>query len=146
MMSPKQQTVIDKELFQTELRVISAGVEGFAQALQQQSVPVMPVDWRPPADGKMEIVEISSGMTFIQKFIGYITRIDPLQPRYRADGGRFFVLNAKASQQNTENSPSVCISILGNRAIQMQSYLQLRQVDFGHILLKYVCSIHCPSL
>ena len=68
-MNPEQRTVIDQELFQTELRVISAGVEEFAQALQQQSVPVMHLDWRPPADGNMEIVGILNAIYSDQKLM-----------------------------------------------------------------------------
>lgn len=45
-------------LFQSDLRVISAGVGGFAEALRRQSVAVVELDWRPPADGQLELVDI----------------------------------------------------------------------------------------
>jgi hypothetical protein len=45
-------------LFQSEPRVICAGVGGFAEALRRQSVPVIEIDWRPPADGDLELVAI----------------------------------------------------------------------------------------
>jgi hypothetical protein len=45
-------------LFQTDLRVISAGVGGFAEALRRQSVAVLDLAWQPPADGNLEIVAI----------------------------------------------------------------------------------------
>src|SRR5262245_53022863 len=45
-------------LFQSDLRVIRAGVGGFAEALRRQSVAVVELDWRPPADGQLELVGI----------------------------------------------------------------------------------------
>lgn len=50
--------LIDRELFSTELRVVNVGVAEFAEALRQQSVPVVDVDWRPPAGGDLGLVEI----------------------------------------------------------------------------------------
>lgn len=38
-----------------EIKVINIGVELFAQALQQQGVKVIQVDWRPPAGGDAEL-------------------------------------------------------------------------------------------
>lgn len=45
-------------IFQDNLRVINAGLHGFALAMQKQDVPVVEIDWRPPADGEMHLVEI----------------------------------------------------------------------------------------
>jgi hypothetical protein len=45
-------------LFQSSLAVISAGVSGFAEDLQSQSVPVVDLDWRPPAGGSVELAGI----------------------------------------------------------------------------------------
>lgn len=45
-------------LFSSDLQVISAGIAEFAEALEQQSVPVVKLDWRPPADGNSALVEI----------------------------------------------------------------------------------------
>jgi hypothetical protein len=39
------------DLFARELRVISCGLEGFAQELEQLAVPVIHVEWSPPAGG-----------------------------------------------------------------------------------------------
>ncbi len=40
-----------KELFSGELKVINVGLEGFAETLEGLGVPVVQVDWRPPAGG-----------------------------------------------------------------------------------------------
>ena len=40
-----------KELLAGELKVINVGLEGFAETLQGLGVPVVQVDWRPPAGG-----------------------------------------------------------------------------------------------
>ena len=39
------------DLFARELRVISCGLEGFAQELEQLGVTVIHVEWSPPAGG-----------------------------------------------------------------------------------------------
>ncbi|HEX9374554.1 MAG TPA: DUF1116 domain-containing protein [Roseiflexaceae bacterium] len=52
------QTTAVPPLFRSDLSVISAGVGGFAEALRRQSVPVVDLDWRPPAEGQLELVEI----------------------------------------------------------------------------------------
>lgn len=44
-------------LFQSQMRVINAGVGGFAEALHRQSVPVVNLDWRPPAEGRRDLIE-----------------------------------------------------------------------------------------
>ena len=44
--------------FKDDLRVINAGLEGFAQAMRYQDVPVVEIDWRPPADGEINLIEI----------------------------------------------------------------------------------------
>src|SRR5262245_35693456 len=45
-------------LFETDLRVITAGVGGFAEALRRQSVAVVDLAWQPPAEGNLELVAI----------------------------------------------------------------------------------------
>ena len=45
-------------IFQDDLRVINAGLHLFAEAMQQQHVPVVEIDWRPPADGELNLVEL----------------------------------------------------------------------------------------
>jgi len=47
-------------LFEQPLHVISVGLEGFAEELQQQNVKVTHLDWRPPADGDAELAELVS--------------------------------------------------------------------------------------
>ncbi|MCL4298782.1 MAG: DUF1116 domain-containing protein [Anaerolineae bacterium] len=57
-MTNEPSLLIDRELFKSELQVINVGVAEFAEALRQQSVPVVEVDWRPPAGGDLGLVEI----------------------------------------------------------------------------------------
>ncbi len=40
-----------KDLLAGELKVINVGLEGFAESLEALGVPVVQVDWRPPAGG-----------------------------------------------------------------------------------------------
>ncbi len=40
-----------KELLAGEVKVINVGLEGFAETLEGLGVPVVQVDWRPPAGG-----------------------------------------------------------------------------------------------
>ena len=49
-------------LFQTPLGVINAGLNGFADDLQRQSVPVIDLDWRPPAGGNADLAGILTRM------------------------------------------------------------------------------------
>ncbi len=44
-----------RPLLETPLRVVSAGAALFAETLTGQGVPVEQVDWRPPADGSVEL-------------------------------------------------------------------------------------------
>ena len=39
------------DLLGGELKVINVGLEGFAETLEGLGVPVVQVDWRPPAGG-----------------------------------------------------------------------------------------------
>ena len=39
------------DLLAGELKVINVGLEGFAESLEGLGVPVVQVDWRPPAGG-----------------------------------------------------------------------------------------------
>ena len=39
------------DLLASELKVINVGLEGFAETLEGLGVPVVQVDWRPPAGG-----------------------------------------------------------------------------------------------
>ena len=46
------------EFLDTPLRVINIGLEGFAHELQEQGVPVIHVDWSPPAGGDPTLAEL----------------------------------------------------------------------------------------
>ncbi len=49
---------ISTTLFNTPLQVINIGIADFAETLRQQSVPVVELDWQPPAGGNMTLVKI----------------------------------------------------------------------------------------
>ena len=46
------------ELLITPLVVINLGLDKFAQNLEDQAVEVVRVDWRPPAGGDQEMINI----------------------------------------------------------------------------------------
>jgi FdrA protein len=46
---------IGKPLLGTELRVVNMGLGLFAEALEKLGVPVVHLDWRPPAGGDMRL-------------------------------------------------------------------------------------------
>lgn len=45
-------------LFQSPLRVVNLGLSSFADTLTESQVPVVDVDWRPPAGGDPELIRI----------------------------------------------------------------------------------------
>ncbi len=45
-----------QELFSRELHVVNLGLSSFADALRASSVPVLDVDWRPPAGGDPDLI------------------------------------------------------------------------------------------
>jgi hypothetical protein len=47
-----------KELISKELVVINIGLEIFAQALEEQGVKAVHVDWSPPAGGDLEMIKL----------------------------------------------------------------------------------------
>lgn len=47
-----------ENLFNKELKVINIGIEMFAEDLEQQNVDVVHVDWRPPAEGDLDILKL----------------------------------------------------------------------------------------
>ena len=57
-MAHNQSVQINQRLFSGELQVINVGLAEFAGALRQQSVPVMELDWQPPAGGDSDLVDI----------------------------------------------------------------------------------------
>jgi len=46
------------ELLNSPLVVINIGLDGFAANLEDQEVDVLRVDWRPPAGGDKEMIDI----------------------------------------------------------------------------------------
>jgi len=46
------------ELLNTPLLVINLGLDKFAQNLEDQRVEVVRVEWRPPAGGDQEMIEL----------------------------------------------------------------------------------------
>lgn len=41
-----------------EMRVINIGIERFADDLKEADVPVVQMDWRPPAGGDRRLIEL----------------------------------------------------------------------------------------
>ena len=48
----------ESRLLDQEIKVINIGLELFAAALRQQGTEVAQVDWRPPADGDQEMLDL----------------------------------------------------------------------------------------
>jgi FdrA protein len=48
------------DLLTTPLRVINVGLEGLAESLEVLEVPVVQVDWRPPAGGDPKLADLLS--------------------------------------------------------------------------------------
>jgi hypothetical protein len=46
------------ELFSQPLVVINLGLDGFARNLEKQGVEVIRVEWKPPAGGDQEMIDI----------------------------------------------------------------------------------------
>lgn len=55
-MSAAMNTKHVRDLFSGPLKVINLGLEGFADTLASRGVPVVQVDWKPPAGGRPEVV------------------------------------------------------------------------------------------
>lgn len=49
---------MDKTILTDALRVINIGLESFADDLRTQDVPVIQLDWRPPAGGNPELAAL----------------------------------------------------------------------------------------
>ena len=52
-MDPKPDDDLDRPLV-----VINVGLKTFAESLEQQGVEVIQVDWRPPAGGDQEMIDL----------------------------------------------------------------------------------------
>ena len=48
------------DLLTAPLRVVNVGLEGFARDLEALGVPVIQVDWRPPAGGDPALADLLS--------------------------------------------------------------------------------------
>jgi FdrA protein len=48
------------DLLTAPLRVINVGLEGLAESLEALDVPVVQVDWRPPAGGDPKLADLLS--------------------------------------------------------------------------------------
>jgi hypothetical protein len=48
----------DQSPLQQPIRVINIGLESFAEDLRDSEIPVVQMDWRPPAGGDMRLVAL----------------------------------------------------------------------------------------
>lgn len=48
----------DQSPLQQPMRVINIGLESFAEDLRSADIPVVQMDWRPPAGGDMRLVAL----------------------------------------------------------------------------------------
>jgi hypothetical protein len=56
---PKAKPKTEKEgVFDREVKVVNIGIPTFADDLASQGVPVVKVDWKPPAGGDTEMLGI----------------------------------------------------------------------------------------
>jgi hypothetical protein len=56
--SPRPVTTAAAKLLTTPVRVINVGLEGFATELRAQGVPVVHLQWQPPAGGDEKLAEL----------------------------------------------------------------------------------------
>jgi FdrA protein len=49
---------MSKEIFGRKLKVINIGAQTFYEALKQQGIEVVHVDWKPPAGGNVKLVKL----------------------------------------------------------------------------------------
>lgn len=49
----REQSVLDQEV-----QVVNMGIERFSEDLKQAGVPVIQMDWRPPAGGDNRLIEL----------------------------------------------------------------------------------------
>lgn len=48
----------DRSLLQQPIRVINIGLESFSEDLRKAEIPVIQMDWRPPAGGDLRLVAL----------------------------------------------------------------------------------------
>jgi hypothetical protein len=49
---------VKSDLLQQPLIVINVGLKGFAENLEKQEVEVIQVDWKPPAGGDQDMIDL----------------------------------------------------------------------------------------
>lgn len=60
MQTDKNTKDIAVDLLSEPLEVISLGLESFATDLSEQQIPVIHLDWSPPAGGDVQLAELLS--------------------------------------------------------------------------------------
>ena len=55
------------ELFKEDVRVINLGLPSFADDLKKQGIPVLAVDWKPPAGGNRKTLSILNRIKGVKK-------------------------------------------------------------------------------
>lgn len=59
------------KLFKSQVSVINVGLPSFAAELKQQGVPVVDLDWRPPAGGNPKLIALLDKVRRHQSKLGY---------------------------------------------------------------------------
>jgi hypothetical protein len=67
-------------IFGTPLKVLNLGLSSMADALRQQEVPVVDIDWQPPVDGIPHLEKTASGIDIDQANQEVVKRIQEAQP------------------------------------------------------------------
>ncbi|SVC74898.1 uncharacterized protein METZ01_LOCUS327752, partial [marine metagenome] len=67
-----------KNLFQQDIRIINVGLQGFSQAIKEQDVPVQEIDWRPPADGDANLINILKSIHYDQDLFGKVNNANAI--------------------------------------------------------------------
>jgi hypothetical protein len=49
---------MNRNVLTREIRVINMGIERFSEDLKEAGVPVIQMDWRPPAGGDRKLIEM----------------------------------------------------------------------------------------
>jgi len=68
------------ELFGKPLNVLNLGLSSMADALVHQNIPVVDLDWQPPADGIPHLEKTASGIDIDQANQEVVKRIEEAQP------------------------------------------------------------------
>lgn len=49
---------MNRDVLNREIRIINIGIERFSEDLKEAGVPVIQMDWRPPAGGDRKLIEM----------------------------------------------------------------------------------------